>query len=412
MKPKILWNAKDHPKLRSGYGIIGYYLLPLLAERYGPENILIYAPVYERDAIDEWQGMKVLPGMSWDFGEDMLLEHYQRERCNILLQVGDAWPLGIIPDLAARDEIDWVHWLPVDWLGMPKNIQNRIRPAHKLVPFSKYGENALRKAGFTNVEPVIWLGLDTNLWKPMPREDLPDMMNLLGFEYNTFNLLIMAANQERKNIREQLEGVKLFCQVNLQVPLKLYIHTQMRRERDLYADIDELGIGEIITYPDPYIMKIGGIGEKEMVMMFNCANVLLNACMEGFGLAVTQAQACGVPVIYLLEGPGPELVVHGVGVPAIANITYPNQMTKPLPNPMAIAHALEELWNRQVQSKGPLRSEKAVQFVRENLDWKNIAEQWFKVIDKVMWEKERYCYSIPEPSEQLAERAKEEVVLK
>jgi len=411
MKPRILWNAKDHPKLRSGYAIIGYYLLPLLAEKYGPENVLIYAPVYERDAIGEWNGMKVLPGTSWDFGENMILEHYQRERCNILLQVGDAWPLGVLPDLAAKDEIDWVQWLPVDWLGMPKNIQNRIHFAHKLIPFSKYGENSLRKAGFTNVEPAIWLGLDTELWKPQPREELSDMMSLLGYEHDTFNLLIVAANQERKNIREMFEGIRLFHQVNPSIPLRLYLHTRMRGERDLYADIDELGLGEIVTYSDPYIMNMGGIAEKEVVMMFNCADVLLNACMEGFGLCMTQAQACGVPVIYLLEGPGSELIVHGVGVPAIANITYPNQMTKPIPNPMAVAHALEELWDRQVRNKGPLRSEKAIKFIQENFSWKNIAEQWFEVIEKVMWERERFCYIIPEAADWLKEKAEEEVVL-
>ncbi|GAJ06213.1 unnamed protein product, partial [marine sediment metagenome] len=228
---------------------------------------------------------------------------------------------------------------------------------------------------------------------------------------DTFNLLIVAANQERKNIREMFEGIRLFHQVNPNVPLRLYLHTQMRRERDLYADIDELGLGEIVTYSDPYIMNMGGISEKEVVMMFNCADVLLNACLEGFGLCMTQAQACGVPVIYLLEGPGSELIVHGVGVPAIANITYPNQMTKPIPNPMAIAHALEELWDRQVKNKGPLRSEKSVQFIQKNFAWKKIAEQWFEVIDKVMEEKERLCYDVPEPSEELGERAKEEVIL-
>ena len=126
---------------------------------------------------------------------------------------------------------------------------------------------------------------------------------------------------------------------------------------------------------------------------------------------MTQAQACGVPVVYLLEGPGSELVVHGVGVPAIANITYPSQMTKPIPNPMAIAHALEELWDRQVKNKGPLRSEKSIQFIQKNFSWKNIAEQWFEVIEKVMWERERHCYDVPEPSEELGERAKEEVIL-
>ena len=405
MKPKILWNAKDHPDLPSGYAIVSRYLLPLLGEHYGRENVVIYAPVYQRDVVSEWNGMKVLPGTSWDFGEDTIFEHYQNEKCNILLQVGDAWPLGIIPDLAAKDGLDWVQWLPVDWLGMPKNITNRIYYAHKLVSFSKYGENALRKADFKNVEPAIWLGLNTDLWKPEPRENLTTMMDALGFGYDTFNLLIVAANQERKNIYEQLESIRLLKKVSPEIPIRVYLHTQMRRERDLYADIDELGLGEIVVYPEPYVMKIGGVSEKEMVAMFNCADVVLNACMEGFGLSIIQAQACGVPVIYLLEGPGPELVIHGVGVPAISNTTYPNEMTRPMPNPMAITDSLAELWSRQVQKGAPLRSERSIQFIQDNFGWGKIAEQWYGVIDRVMEDRERYCMDIPKPSEELLERA-------
>jgi len=410
-KPKILWNAKDHPVLNSGYGVIGRHLLPLLAEQYGKDNVVIFAPVYEKDKVGEWGGMKVLPGIGFDYGEGIILEHYQREECNILLQVGDAWPLGVVQNLAAKNQIDWVQWLPVDWLGMPKNITNRIWSAHKLVSFSKYGESALRKANFTNVEPAIWIGLDTELWKPQPREELSSMMHVLGYERDTFNLLIVAANQERKAIYEQLEAIKLLRQLEPSIPMRLYIHTQMRRERDLSADIDQMGIGDIIVYPDEYVMNLGGITEEEMVMMFNCADVLLNACFEGFGICMTQAQACGVPVIYLLEGTGPELVINGVGIPPISNITYPNQLTRPLPNPMAITQALMEIWKRQVEIGKPLRSERAPEFIQENFGWKKIAEQWFGVIERVMWDRERYCYSIPEPSEELKERAKDLITL-
>jgi len=405
IKPKILWNAKDFPGFYSGYGVMGHYLLPLLGDHYGRENIIIYAPIYQRDTVTEWGGMKVLPGISWDYGENLILDHYQHEGCNLLIQVGDAWPLGLLPDLAAKDEILWVQWIPVDWLGMPKNIINRIRPAHKLISFSKYGENALRKHNFPNVEPAIWIGLNTDLWKPQPREELTQIMELLGFGYDTFNLLIVAANQERKGIFPQLEAIKLLRQVNPEIPLRLYLHTRMRGDRDLYADIDELGIGDIVVYPDPYIMQLGGVREEEMVKIFNCADVVLNACFEGFGICFTQAQACGVPVVYLLEGPGSELVISGVGTLPIANVTYPHMMTTPLPSPIAIAHALGELWKRRVEAGTPLRSEKAIQFIQDNFSWKKIAGQWIEVIDKVMWERERYCMDIPKPSEGLLERA-------
>jgi len=411
MKPRILFNAKDHPTLNSGYGIIGRNLLPYLGDKYGRENILILAPVYQKDCIGEWNGMKVLPGVTFDFGENILLDHYRSNGCNILLQVGDVWPLGIVPDLAAADQIDWVQWLPVDWLEMPKNIVNRILPAHKLVPFSKYGENSLRQYGLNNVEPAIWVGLDVDLWKPQPREELPEMMRLLGFENDSFNLLIVAANQERKNIRGQLEAIRLFLQLNPDIPTRIYLHTQMKRDRDLCADIDELGLQPYVVYPIQFIMETGGIKEEEMVMIFNCADVLLNACLEGFGIPMTQAQACGVSVIYLLEGSGPELVQSGVGVPATANITFPNQMTKPIPHPVAIANALGILWEKRVQKGRPLRSQNAIDFVQKNLSWKNIAEQWFGVIERVMEEKEKFCYDIPEAADWLRERAEWEVIL-
>ena len=412
MKPRILWDGKDHPKLNSGYGIMGRYLLPRLGDHYGRDNIIICAPVYEHDCTTEWEGIKVVSGVTFDFGEGLILDVYRNNQYNILLMAGDAWPLGIVPDLAARDELVWVQWLPWDWLGCPKNIFHRLRPAHKIIPFSKYGEAAARKGGLPNVEAAIWLGLNTSMWKPIPREDLPEVMRLLGFGYDTYNILIVAANQQRKNLREQLEAINLFRRTNPQVPVRLYLHSHMRGERDLLADCDELNLVDILVYPDPYLMTQGGVPEETMVKVFNCADVVLNVCQEGFGLPMLQAQALGIMTIYLNEGPGPEVVKAGVGTPAMASETFPNQMTKAIPNPIAIARGLEEIWRRQVEQGKPLRSEKSVQFVRENFDWDNIASQWFKVIDKVMEERDRYCWDVPEPSEELRERAKGEVVLR
>ena len=405
MKPRILFNAKDHPDLNSGYGIASRYLLPRLGDHYGRENIFIYAPVYQRDHVGEWDGMKVLPGVDWSFGENMILQHYQNYDCNLLLQVGDAWPLGVLPDLASQDKLLWVQWIPVDWLGMPKNIYYRIKPAYKLVPFTKYGENALRKAGLPSVEPAIWLGLDTDLWKPMGREEFPTLMRSLGYSWDSFNLLIVAANQIRKQVRPMLEGISIFRKLRPEVDVRLYLHSHLVGERDLRADLDELGLNEITAFPEPYILQQGGFEEDQMVKVFNCADVVLNVCLEGFGLSQTQAQACGVPVLTLNEGPGPELVQFGIEIPVLAVDTAPQQFAQPLPNPAAIGAALEDLWNRQVENGAPLRSEAAVRFIQENFSWDKIASQWFDVIDRCMEDRVRYCLQIPSPSPDLDTRA-------
>ena len=775
LKPKILYSGKDHPSLPSGYGIISRYFLPLLGDYYGRENIIIYTPVFQRDAIGSWEGMTVVSGTEWGFGENLLQEHYETYGCNLLLQLGDTWPLGILPDLALADKVLWVQWMPVDWLGMPKNIINRIKPAHKLIPFSQYGENSLRKADLPNVGKKIWLGLNTHLWRPIPRENLPGVMESLAFSNDTFNILIVAANQERKRVRLQLEAIALLRRTNPDFHPRLYLHSQINGERDLRADMDELGILDINVFPDPYLITQGGFTEEQMVSVFNCADVVLNVCMppeelvlvnsgvkciseiregekvfthlgryrevakifcrdysgdmititpyyspsfsltpnhpvraikgvdcpykgegntchpgcqfeshwkvkcgcphksysgqwvptgglrsgdylvfpreypvkdldyllwkntskgkqlperipvnkdvlrlfgfyssegysnpnskksgvafcfnaneisymdevrsslksyfdvdtrldmegnrgtvwaysknlvsflssnfgygarnkripewvmglpkekvmyfvsslwdgdgsrmkrgstihcqygttsrdlahqvwvvllrcgimaglryqksrdayhitytegsihhgwvdeenvyllirrvdtkqyngkvhnlevdgdnsycaplplhncmEGFGYSHIQAQACGVPVVALSEGAGPELVQFGIEVPPIGAETSPHQMTQPIPNQVAIAKALEELWRKRQQTGYPLRNQRAVDFVQENFSWDKIASQWFEVIDQCMEERERYCMSIPRPSEEVEKRASEVIEL-
>ena len=312
---RILFNGKDHPDLNSGYGIASRYLLPRLGDYYGKENVIIYAPIYQRDCVSEWQGMRVVGGNEFSYGEGMILNHYTNYNCNLLVQMGDTWPLGLLPDLASQDKVLWVQWIAVDWLGMPKNITYRIKPAHKLISFSKYGESSLRKAGLPNVGETIPIGINTNMWRPISRDDLPLVMKSLGYEANSFNLLIVAANQIRKKVREQLEAISIFRKSYPQVVVKLYLHSQIKGERDLMADIDELELKDVVNFPDPYIMTQGGFAEDQMVKVFNCADVVLNVCIEGFGLSQLQAQACGVPVICLSEGAGPELVTFGVETP-------------------------------------------------------------------------------------------------
>lgn len=403
MKPRILFHAKDHMDIPSGYGIISRYLLPHLRDRYGAENILIHAPIFQREHVGEWQGMKVLPGVDFNNSESTILDHYEHHRCNLLLMVGDVWPLGLVPDLAAQDRLLWVSWLPHDWLGAPQNVLIRLKPAHKIVPFSRYGENALRQAGLPNVAPAIWLGLNLDLWKPGPMA--PRFMDLCGYSSDTFNILIVGANQERKEIRAALEAIAAFRRLSPQAQPRLYLHTHMRGERDFYADLDGLRLEDIATYPEEYLMVNGGCEEWELVEVFRCADVVINVAMEGFGFVHSQAQAVGVPVMCLSEGAGPELVQFGVEIPPAAVGTARNQMSQPVPDVMTMARALCELWQKRVEAGAPMRSPAAVKFVQENLGWDRIAEQWFGVIDRCMEDRMRYCMQVPDTAPWLAERA-------
>mgnify|MGYP001608309441 CR=1 FL=1 len=406
--PKILFSPKDAPFINSGYGIITRHLVPRLAAHYGKDNILVFAPVFQRDEVRDWDGVKILPGLSTAFGEDVIYEHYVRQKCNILLQVGDWAPLRAISQLASENKVLWVQYAPMDFLNLPQWAFDILRFAHKVVPFTKQAEKAFKGFKLQNVSEAIWIGLDSELWKPLDRREFPNTMQSLGFSEDSYNLLIVAANQNRKYLRETLEGIRHFVEAYPQANTKVYFHTRVHGERQLDQDIQELGLQDKVSFPDPYDMLLGGIDESQLVIVFNCADLVLDVTMEGFGMAQSQAQACGVPVVCMSEGGGPELVKWGVEVPSYS-IDRSQPLLKPVPHPAQIATAIETMY--LAYREGKRKSETASKWAREVFSWDVIAEQWIKLIDQVMEEREKYSLYVPRPSEELMRRSREMVEL-
>lgn len=406
---RILWNAKDAPWIASGYGVVSKHLLPRFARQYGADNIHIMAPVYVRDFTTEWEGMQVLPGINWDYSEEMVKSHWDNVKPTFYLQVGDWYQMKQVPQLAAANQILWVQWTPYDFLRVPKGmVDNTLRYAWKVVPWSRYAEEKLRAHGLTNVTPPIPLGVETQLWRPLDRLQLPLVMASLGFKESAYNILIIGANQRRKYWFEQLEGVGMYVRAHPEVEVRLYFHTHMQSggEADMQLILEECGLGKCYVAPDAYTLACGGYSEEQLVMMVNCADVVLNAALEGFGLVQAQAQACGVPVITLSAGVGQEIVLYGVEVGTMGT-DYAAPLLKPVPSPLNVADALAALHPLRGQ-----RSSQAVEHIRKNYSWDVVAEQWFALIEQLMWERERDSLYVPtEPGPLLLEKAARAVCL-
>jgi len=375
-----------------------------LSKRY---EVIIYAPVYQKDHIGRYQKMLVLPGTKPDYGEELILNHYREHGCNALIMVGDMWPVvrSDLPKLAAAEEVYWIQWGAVDYLPpWPNFILEGLRYCHKIVPFSQWGEGKLREYGFTNVAPAIWPGLDTKLWKPYPRNNFPKVASSLGFEEDSFRILIVAANQGRKNFPEHFEGIRLFRQKNPEVKIKLYVHSTIKGDRNLIDDLHYFQLADMTRIADEYTVACGAYSEEHMVMMFASADVVVAAALEGYGFATVQAQAVGVPVITLNEGASQELTHGGILIPPKDWSMEISNIKKAVPNEMAIATGLEEIWRR-----GPDRARwsKGAEWVAANLDWeRHVAPQWYQLLDRCFEEKKRQCWSVPEPSKRLNKQAR------
>lgn len=408
--PKILINAKDGPTVPSGYGMILKHLAPRLAARYGPENILLYAPVYTRDEVREYEGMRVLPGLSWDFGEEFLHEHWKREKPTFLLQIGDWFPLQTIPTLAANNQILWVQWAPADWLRVPQEIiDNILRFAWRVVPWTAYGQAQLQGYKLRNVTAPIPLGVDTSLWRPCDGRELPQVMKSLGFQEDSFNVLYLGAAQRRKYAQEQIEGLGLFRKTHPDIPVRLYVHTLVAGEVDMQQIVQFAGLADVTVYPDQFVMHSGGLTEEQLVKVFNCADVVLSAAFEGMGLALLQAQSIGCPVIGLAEGPADEIVQFGALCP-VGFYDYTQPMTKPVASPVGIASCLEQIYNLKREAGGPPRSIVAREKTKAKYDWDVVASQWFDLVDELVEEIDRYSLIPPErPAGPLVRRAQQTI---
>ncbi len=116
------------------------------------------------------------------------------------------------------------------------------------------------------------------------------------------------------------------------------------------------------------VVLLQGLRETEVAaVMSGCAAFCLPSLMEGFGLPVLEAMACGVPVIVSDRGSLPE-VVDGAGI-----------VVSPEPEP--IEAALAEVLGSpdRARALGRTAAERAARF-----DWERTAEGWLHVLEEAV----------------------------
>ena len=162
----------------------------------------------------------------------------------------------------------------------------------KVYVISKFGTEEARKAGVKAIH--IPVGIDSEAWRLPTQEERMMLRGAMGFSKDTFAVLTVAYNHERKNLSGGMEIFAEFVnkhpESNAKYVLVTVEHSQVGWKLRDYAQ--ELGINNRVLIIEK------GIEFSKLWGMYACCDAfLLPSKAEGLGLPILESMAVGLPVV-------------------------------------------------------------------------------------------------------------------
>ena len=279
------------PWAPTGYGQQVKLMAPELAKHYDVAISSFYG--LEGDRLN-WEGVPVYPGLGGEWGNDYLLKnamsHFGSPRDGLLLTLMDVWVLN--PDVLAQ--MNTVSWVPIDHEPTPPAVKGFFQRSGAVpIAMSKFGQEQLAE-----FDPLyVPHGVDTSVYKPY---DQRESREALGADPDCFLVGMVAANKgapSRKCFSQAFQAFADFWRKHPEA--KLFLHTNMRGDEDLFAIKDAVGLPDsAVQIADQYRVLLNPIPPHLMARLYSTFDVLLSpSAGEGFGIPVLEANACGVPAI-------------------------------------------------------------------------------------------------------------------
>lgn len=322
------------------------------------------------------------PKIADQWGADAMVGHGGKKGHNadVVMSLQDIWVLN--PE-ALKQIRRWIPVVPIDHEFAPPPVLDRLKYAYRIVTYSKFGYNELKRQGFHST--YIPHTVDTTLLKP---EDKAKTRKSINIPPDAYVFGMVAANKDdppRKSFQQVMDAYVMFKQRHQSTLTKLYMHVvlEMKGGFNIKHYAHHLGIKDDLVFVEPYDMQ-QNVTYKDMSKVYNSMDVLLNpSSNEGFGVPIIEAQSCGVPAIVNNFTSMPELILEGqtgyMSEVMFKRFTALGSYTG-IPSAQSIYEAMEKVYKLDKEKT----AKTARKFIKDNYDIKLVYKKYWKPYIKLL----------------------------
>lgn len=311
---------------------------------------------------------------------------------DVIISIGDLWNFHNIQTTIRNykeehKDVKWILWLTIDGENLHPSWQPVLDFADDINVFSYFGKQQIFE--YVGLQAnVIYPGVDKNVFRsitPTIKE------NSLPFKFdNTFVVLNINQNTDRKNIPLTLEGFKDFAQDKDDVFLLLITDPEDPFGYDLWHLVKKFNIKDKVAITKE-AGPLHGMSDAKLNLIYNLVSVSINTSIgEGLSLPTLEAMAVGVPVVSTNYAALTELLGQGggLGIEPIGYLYGFNGIKRALVSRQDVADKLNILYQDYKTDKTIHNNikQKSQKFT-DNLSWDNTTNAFIKRIECITQKK-------------------------